>query len=190
MKRPEPERDFDDVGWERRQHTLEIFKVVGTLSLIFGPVGALLLWFSHSALGDHRERQISQLAEKSADSSARKKSRQPTEIYLGEFRSSSGSAQRAKESPGSQGIRVVELEISGIMRGSTDEVVHFERGLGRYQNRIRAAITEIARGATDEELRDPAMQSMRQKIRGKLNRLFGRRQFEEIVFNHFRTYDL
>ncbi|TWU08773.1 hypothetical protein CA54_40100 [Symmachiella macrocystis] len=168
----------------RRQTIWDIVKIVGSLSLVFAPVAGLIVWFSHPVNGEHHA------PEETVQSAQAAKSKEPTEVYLGEFSSVSGSAERAKTTPDSEGIRVVEFEVSGIMRGTKDEVIHFERRLAGYQNRIKAAMTEIARGATVGELNDAMTQSLRGKIRNKLNGLFRKPVFEEVVFGHFRMYEL
>jgi len=168
----------------RRQNAWDVLIIVGSLSLVFGPVGGLIFWFGTPVNGENNNNQAASQHAPAANT------KELTEVYLGEFSSVSGKAERAKSTPERDGIRVVELEVSGIMRGSKDEVIHFERRLKRYENRIKSTMTEIARSATVGEMNDPLNQSLRRKIRDRLNGLFQRPIFERVVFNHVRMYEL
>ena len=168
-----------------RRTSWEIAKIVGAISLVFGLIAGLLIWLSDAASArDHAPRSADERAAPSVVNRA------PTEIYLGAFYSANASPALAKQREDAEGVRIIEFELSGVMRGTIDEVVNLERKLERYQVRLQDAIMQITRGATDEELAEPSMDALRAKIRTKLNNLLGPKVFEEVVFDHFRVYDI
>ncbi len=169
---------------------MEIAKIVGTICLFFGISAALLVWFSDSTVAGKENPPAKKEKPHSTQHELIEKSREAKEVYLGRYSTMRGSVELAQNNPQKEGVRVVEFEIAGLMRGSQDRVIHFERGLDQYYQRVKQAMTEIARGATEQELADPGTVTLRGRICNKLNSMFGDNIFDDVVFYNFRVYDL
>jgi len=168
---------------QKREQAWEFAKVIGGTILVFGPLAGLLLWFTQVSAQDEQKSHTRSSA------ALNKPKYEPTEIYLGAFKSM-GSVSSDEGQRKGEGVRVVEFEVTGVTRGSNDEIVLFERRLSNYRSRLQSVMNEVARGASQEELNEPEMSGIREKVRGKLNGMFGKDRFEGIVFDNFRMYEI
>ncbi len=173
-----------------RRHVVEIAKIVCPIVLSFGVTALLALWLTEAFHSIQESEPAADETENVAGNLLDAKASASTEVFLGRYSTKWGNVELARGNPNREGVRVVEFEVAGLMRGSRDAIVHFERELDRYRNRLQQAMNEIARSSSEEELSDPQTISLRQRIRDRLNGLFGANTFDEVVFSNFRVYDL
>ena len=109
------------------------------------------------------------------------------EVSLGEFQYMQGKLSSADDADNGQ-VQVVEFEAAVVVSGTESELQEFDRELRSREQRVRQAIEEVARSASAEELADPDLAVFRVRVREKLNALFGRNVFQEILLGHFRVF--
>lgn len=111
------------------------------------------------------------------------------EVYLGEYRTMRGTVQMAASLSGENKHRVVDFEVSAVIKGTVDETYAVEHKLRGYEQRVREVMNEVARKASEQDLIDPETRTIRAQICRKLNSLVGKKLFDGIVFSRFRVYE-
>jgi hypothetical protein len=83
-------------------------------------------------------------------------------------------------------LRVIEFEAVAVVGGDgPEQQARFQRN----EARIHEAFESVARSATDEELRERDLVSLRRRMRTRLNRVLGKGFVREVLLSQFRTFD-
>jgi hypothetical protein len=113
------------------------------------------------------------------------------ELRLGEFqvvRSSQSIQQTSARSGGSGKVQIVEMEAI-VLLNTLDKktIVSFHSRLKNHSYRIRQLFDESVRRAPREELIEPDLSLLRQRILTGINTMLNTTLIKEIVFSHFRS---
>ena len=179
------------VGREQRRQLWEVVKVIGTICLIFGVIASLLAYFATNESLFHEERLALEtiVQQHVAGEDNDRDEILPREVYVGEYSSMRGAAKGSASLSDGNGIRVVDFEISAMIKGTVDESYAVERKLRGYEQRVREAMSEVARKASEEDLADPDTRTIRTQICQKLNSFVGGDLFDRVMFSRFRVYE-
>ena len=106
-------------------------------------------------------------------------------VDLGEFRCVS-----SMKSQNVQGTRFVEFGASAIIHSTRARAIAFEHILEQHDGRLRQLIQTAIRRTTVEELSDPQLAGVRARIHHEVHSLFPAMDLREIVFRHWRTFEI
>lgn len=166
-------------GSVSRLHVVEAVMTICVIGMSFVVIALMLARFTGTA--DEKPRR--QLAQLPADNMT------AGEVRLGEFTFMFLPRTRFASGMTSERLHVLQFDASALIR-DRDETSQVEDVFEKYRNRVRATIDAVTRGATDDELRDPELDSVRRRIRTRVNTLLGDEVIDEVVFSDFRYYHL
>ncbi|MEM1061637.1 MAG: hypothetical protein AAF532_09510 [Planctomycetota bacterium] len=86
-------------------------------------------------------------------------------------------------------VRVAEVELHGLVRGSQDELFLLSGHVRRRRAALEEAVDIVVRTAGPAELEDPENTALRDVFRDRVNAALGRDVVEDVVFTHFRVFD-
>lgn len=108
------------------------------------------------------------------------------ELPLGEYK-----CMTSTPSDGSQdSLQIVEFEAAAVVHGTGFELLQMSDRLRYYSARIGQQLDQVARSATPEELADPSLKVLRQRMKSRVNRIFGAELIEDVIFSRFRTFEI
>lgn len=153
-------------------------KILGMLvgmMLIYGVVGHFFLPApAHESMADeHSEEEEATKSEHGGGGASK------VEVELGD-----GSFATTNE----QAVTGVSIQVRFKLYVTVAESQHEEfKNLANVvnKNRVNEAIIEIFRAASHDDLRDPELNVMKQKIREKINRLLGTTAIIDVIFSGF-----
>ncbi len=106
------------------------------------------------------------------------------EISLGEFESmKTGSA-----APGY--ISVMHYEISLSVEGTTLGLLQREREIYNRRNRLRSVVELAVNSASDQELDEPDLASLRASVLERINEALGENKVQDVLFPHYARFRL
>jgi hypothetical protein len=87
-----------------------------------------------------------------------------------------------------QRVFIVEIDSSVIVHGNTEELLVMESMFRSYKNRIEEAIDQTIRSSSPADIAEPDGQTIRGRIRDKLNQFYGSEVVKEVLFSHYRAF--
>jgi len=176
-------------GQLQRRQFVEVLKIIGSITLLFGGVA----WLLSGLANQHRtDKEVEELVEQGVLANSipgDAETQQPVEVYVGEFTSTQGSASAAARHPDGEGVQVVEFEVFAVMQGTYESAVRLQQHLKQFHYRVRETMNIAVRSASEQELADPDARSLRENIRKRLNHMLDKPLFEEVVFTDYQVYE-
>lgn len=176
-------RQTIDETWDSSRavsYAVDAIIIIATIGLVFGLIAVPLSQMVNDPDAP-KKRAFLKLAHSVAA---------PTEFSLGEF-TFMRSAGRSSQSAGSRNsVEIVEFEAAVVSKVRDAEISHLEKLFELKRSRIRQIVDQTVRGASTDELHDPSLKIVRLRTRYRLNKLLGRRVFDDVIFSHFRQFQM
>jgi flagellar basal body-associated protein FliL len=85
---------------------------------------------------------------------------------------------------------IVELDASLVVHGTDSELLAMDQMIQSHRHRIEEAIDRIIRSAAPAELTEPETQTLRTRIRKRINDVCGEKLVQEVLFSHYCVFHL
>lgn len=86
-------------------------------------------------------------------------------------------------------VRLAELELRGLVRGSEDRSFRVEALCRRRKNALTEAIDVVMRTASPAELDDPENEVLKSRLADRIGRIVGADVIEEFYVTHCRIFE-
>jgi hypothetical protein len=164
-----------------RQQLIEVVMTIGVVGMSFVLVALMILRLA----GDGKQAAVKPEPKK-------EKPVDPIlhpEIELGSFKITTTSLQRMAVGNADERIHILQFDAS-VMVQNGPQTQRVEKAFSRYEKRLQATVDSVTRNASQDELDDPNLDSLRGKIRKNVNRLLGGNVVDDVVVSDFRNYRL
>ncbi len=85
-------------------------------------------------------------------------------------------------------VSVVEIDASIIVHETGGELLLLESLLRSHQHRIEEAIDHTIRSTAPDDLAEPDTETLRTRIRDRINEVLGTPVAKEVIFSHYRAF--
>lgn len=164
-----------------RQQLIEVAMTIGVVGMSFVLVALMILRLA----GDGKQAAVKPEPEK-------KQPDEPVlhkEVELGSFKITTTSLQKMAVGQADESVHILQFDAS-VMVQNGPQTQRVEKVFNRYEKRLHATVDSITRSASQDELDDPNLDSLRGKIRKNVNKLLGGNVVDEVIVSDFRNYRL